>query len=427
MEILACQHCGDDTPARFNFCVSCEKQIRCIDPACKEEVYPGKEMCLGCGKPLVVRVASNQAPNHFVRKVKQSGNRYEEHTELSVSDNAVGVLAPLFGAGHLMPTPRQPPLAVPKQSTGNTNGVQGNLFTLAPGKLLSGHADNANGNELNESGGEEATSEKQGSSTKEAEIQGEQTGMQIKFFEVHNDSLVATTKDFKGQSWSEQQQNFFALYTNAYYTAFNKPVPNSEHLRSASELVGVIDKKNFSRYLEKFLSAYIMNVAGGIKLNDDGQKEFQRVLALMENKDSKPGVKYWLRTPVSTQGIPRVSDSDKEKVSSWLVDDVDLGELDIRMLKNPSDYALLTLWIVTKHLEKADAITTGEAFTYLTSKYNTVPIEHNQFRVAFTNNKGTLFNLNKSNNTWFLTPEGEERVKSWISGQAKAFKKKQAE
>jgi hypothetical protein len=426
MEILACQHCGDDTPARFNFCVSCEKQIRCLDPDCKESVYPGKEMCLGCGKPLVVKVAANQNSNHLVRKVKQTRTSYEEHTELSVSDVAVGTLAPLFGAGHFMPPPKQP-FEIPKRPIVNTPGKQGNLFALAAGNQEGGPANGGDKEGTDEEESRDETQEQQNTSAKDDEPKGQQTGAPVKFFEVHDGVLVANTKDFKGQSWAEQQNNFLALYLNAHYVAFNKPVPNSEHLRTASELVGVIDKRNFSRHLEKFLNAYIMTVTGGIKLNNDGQIELQRVLALMGNKDSKPGMRYWSRTPAPAQSAPRVSENDKAKVSGWLGDDVDLGQLDIRMLKSPSDYVLLTLWIITKHLGKAEAITSGEAFTYLISKYNTVSIEPGQFRVAFKNNKGKLFNLNKSNNTWFLTPEGEERVKSWVSGQAKSFQKKQAE
>ncbi|RZK36998.1 MAG: hypothetical protein EOO61_09575 [Hymenobacter sp.] len=69
----------------------------------------------------------------------------------------------------------------------------------------------------------------------------------------------------------------------------------------------------------------------------------------------------------------------------------------------------------------------GEAFTYLVGKYDTVTVDATSFRKSFANNKGTLVNFNKSNNSWFLTPEGEERVKSWILGQAKTFKSKQAE
>jgi hypothetical protein len=388
-------------------------------------VYPGKEMCLGCGKPLVVKVAANQNSNHLVRKVKQTRTSYEEHTELSVSDVAVGTLAPLFGAGHFMPPPKQP-FEIPKRPIVNTPGKQGNLFALAAGNQEGGPANGGDKEGIDE---EESRDETQGQHNApvddESDIQ--QIGAAIKFFEVHNNALVATTKDFKGQSWAEQQHNFYALYANAYYIAFKKPVPNNDAFRAASDLVGVIDKKNFSRHLEKFLSAYTMTVSGGIKLNDDGQKQVQKVLSLMEDKESKQGFKYWLRTPAPSQNVPRVSESDKAKVSGWLVDEVDLGELDIRMLKSPSDYVLLALWIVTKKIKKAEALTTGEAFMYLISKYTTVSIEPSQFRTAFANNKGKLFNLNKSNNTWFLTPEGEERVESWVSGQAKAFKKKQAE
>ena len=420
MEAIICQHCGESTPSEYNFCVGCEKQIRCLDASCGKAVYPGKDVCFGCGSPLVGKINVNSANNHLIRKVKQSKSNYEEYTELSVSDNAVGTLAPLLGAGNFMPPPpRYQPVDVNKRPIGKQPANQGNLFSLPQGES-SGNS-GGNSEELHKSAAENGASE----STEENEQPNNYN--QVRFFEVHDDSITPTTKDFKGQSWAEQQNNFFILYTNSYHRAFDKPIPDGKHLRTASESIGIIDKKNFSRHLEKFMSAYTMAVPGGFKLNDDGQREYKKVSALMENEDGKAGLKYWVPSSTPAQSPPRISDADKAKVSSWLNDDVDLGELDIRMLKSPSDYVLLTLWIVTKHLSKAEAVTNGEAFFYLLSKYSTVSIEPGQFRAAFVNNKGKLFNLNKSNNTWFLTPEGEERVKSWISGQAKTFKKKPTE
>lgn len=402
MELLTCQHCGENTPSEYNFCVECEQQIRCLDSSCGKAVYPGKEMCFGCGKSLTIKIANNQAPNHFVRKVKQSGNRYEEHTELSVSNDAVSVLAPLFGSGQFMPIPRQQQATVTKRPINNIG--QGNLFALTP-ELSSDAPVRENGidEQKTTEGPSELTSSKSPLSS---------------YFTKDGDLLVPRQRDFKGESWKHQQQNFIVLYTGAYNEIYGKPVPDRSHFKQAAAKAKIMDSHNFATYVTKTIGRYMQEITGGFVLGTDGDKEVLRIVKLMDNENSEEGYNYWDRSSSGSVERIRLTNEDKTKVKSWLADDVNLGQLDIRDASSAKEYALIAFWILNSHLKKANSIKWNEASLYLTSKFDTISVTGQAFRAAVVGNED-LFNFNNANDTHYITPTGEKMVESWVIGTVK--------
>jgi len=87
-----CPLCEKSTPSDMNFCIECDGQIKCLE--CESRLFRGKSYCLKCGKALVSRQES-VAQNHFVRTVEGEGATYKEHTELHVTNDAVGIFVPM--------------------------------------------------------------------------------------------------------------------------------------------------------------------------------------------------------------------------------------------------------------------------------------------------------------------------------------------
>lgn len=391
---LTCPSCGCETPSEYNFCTVCDQQTKCLNPICNKKLVPGKTFCFGCGQPVAKINTSQTQSNKYVHRVKQEGKNYEEYTELNASDQAVSELAP-FIVGQITSRSLQKPY-----SPSSLNG------SIKP----SHKAVNTDSLSL----------ESQELPQLPAEIPGIQPAEPSKenaspYFEPDGEFLVATAKDFKGKNWADQQRHFILLYASAFYHYFEKPVPSKDNFKSAAQRASVLDITNFSRYLNEHTRKHLSEIGGGYKLNHDGEKEVKRIIALMEDDNVEMGYQYWARSTNSTTKRHRPSKDDKDRLKEWAQEEVEIGKIEVRDIKNARDYAMVALWIINIHLKKANAVRWNDAYYFFKEKFETISVSAQAFSRAMASSKNTKY-FRQSGDQYFLTTEGQQKVEEWVAG-----------
>jgi hypothetical protein len=397
MSTITCPHCKTETSSEYNFCTTCDRQVKCLQLDCNKVLVAGKTFCFGCGKPLAA-IATQAQPNRYIRDVKQRGQNYEEHTEFSVSDHAVSELAP-FIAGQMTSRPPQRPFYPTKAQNSVTTQQNQDAVQNALGQSDLPQLPPAD---------DETQQEDNNGYKSEA----------MRYFVKDGETLVAKHKDYKGTTWAEQQRRFILLLAKAYIDAFNKPIPSKDVFKSAAETASVYDKANFSRYFDKCCRKELTAVTDGLMLTTDGEKEVDKIISEIENDSKGEGHKYWERSQNTLSKRQRLNKADSDRIKLWAGEEIALGSLDIRNINTPSHYALLALWILTAHLKKVETVRWIDAYYYLKEKYPTITASSLAFSRAMANDANSKYIRASEDDKFFLTPEGQTLVESWINGSA---------
>lgn len=391
MASLTCPYCNSDTPSEYNFCVVCDKQIKCLNSNCNKNLVPGKTFCFSCGQPLAATTLPQPQSNKYVRDIKQRGESYEEHTELNMSDHAVSELAP-FIAGQVLP-----------------RAIRNPSYPSRPNQYIVPPQEASPANNLLE---EREIPQLPSPPAEPQQLEAGTIGAS-RYFERDGDFLVATEKDFKGKTWADQQRHFILLYASAYYEVFQQLVPSKEHFRAAAEKASVNDTNNFTRYVGELTREHLAEVSDGYKLNRRGEREVRNITASMENEQVEPGYEYWTRTP-TTKKRYRLSKEDQSRLEEWAQESVELGQLNVRDIKKPRDYAMLALWMITVPLQKAEAVRWNEAYYFLTKKFQTVSATAEAFSNAVSSEHNQNY-FRRSGEAYFLSSEAQQKVQEWIA------------
>lgn len=248
MTFLVCPHCECETPTGYNFCTGCDRQIKCLKPTCNTQLVKGKTFCFACGEAVVSTNTSSVQPNRYIRKISQKGKYHSEYTEeLSFSDHAVTKLAPYVASHILARSPEGYMIPqVEKEVSPRNRPIQ--ISHYEPEKLLPS-----------------------------SPIDVENSNTAAQYFTPDGEDLKLQVKDFKGKLWADQQRYYILLYVSAYITLRNSNVPSLEHIKKAAGHEKVSDSTHFSRYLKEVQRKYLIELEGGFRLNQDGEKEISRI------------------------------------------------------------------------------------------------------------------------------------------------------
>jgi hypothetical protein len=356
-------------------------------------LLPGKSFCFHCGQSIVSQNISQTQPNKLIRRIEQKGKDFEEYFELTASDNAIKELAPVIKNQIVSPPARiHSPLNF-------DNSIQSPEVEL------------------------ENTSEIDSQELPQLPAQAPQiqklnpadcpTSM---YFERNGEFLVATRKDFKGSNWAEQQRRFILLYTSAYYHYYGKPVPSKEHFKTAAQKASILDPTNFPKYLNESVQRFISELEEGYKLNHDGEKEVNQIIGYIDDENIKQGHPYWSRNTNSGTKRQRLSKDDKNKLKEWAQEDFDLGQLEVRDIEKPRDYAMISLWLITIKLKKAQTVRPTEAYNFFKEKFKTISVSPQGFSRAMSNSNNKKY-FSESAGRYYLTSEAEKQVERWIAGE----------
>lgn len=400
MSSIVCPSCQSETPSEYNFCTSCDKQTRCLNNDCNKPLIAGKTFCFGCGQSIVALNNTNQ-PNRFIRKVSQRGDDYDEYTEVTASDHAVSELAPYVG-GQMPLRPVQKRINTVQNQDNNSNA--GNSHSQQFAEI----------EQHQQSQLPPAVDEPQQEVNTTADTKTQTT----KYFVKDGETLVLTHKDFKGKKWAEQQRRFILLFVDAYIRCFGKPLPSKDLIDSVAKKAKVFDSSNFTRYVGQICSKEITEISSGLTITTDGEKELKKIIEEIENDSIPEGFPYWERTANSTRKRESLSNDDKNRIAGWAKEEVNLGNFDIRNIKDSIEYGMLALWIITVSLKKEQTVRRIEAYNYLKSKFPTVTVSPEAFSSALKSKSNQKYIQASDDDKYYLSVEGQKKVESWISNSS---------
>ena len=89
----ACLYCETPNDLNLNFCINCDKQIKCI--SCERYLIKEKEKCYFCGVILGLASSSSNPANTFFLEEKQvsATETYSKRINVSVNNEAVDKVA----------------------------------------------------------------------------------------------------------------------------------------------------------------------------------------------------------------------------------------------------------------------------------------------------------------------------------------------
>lgn len=201
-----CQYCGTELDNRYNFCLNCNHQVKCIN--CGEMLVRDKQICFVCGQALVSESAVPGRFNEFTLEENHTENSASRLIKGRFSDDAVAHAATLL-SGFTRSSPVAPsvpthqPALNPLDTASNQEPGQSNKLTDEQEQT---HLQN----------------------TLDAEEQdGADRSRALKLFRQHGENeVIPKLVDFKGKSWREQQRRFIILYVWAHNEIVGHPVPS---------------------------------------------------------------------------------------------------------------------------------------------------------------------------------------------------------
>lgn len=395
--MIKCPYCGNDSSEEYNFCVNCEKQIKCTNIECKSLLLADKTRCLNCGKPVFVQETSVNEMNSYIHTIEQTAKTYKERREIHASDNAIGQMTPMLSG-----IPASRPTRPTTIASANTPLQNAPLLVENTG------ADQLEDVEIDEGANTTNTS---------VPVQSDASAKALKLFVLSQEgNLIAKEKDFKGKSKKEQQKRIVILAAWAYNQLLQKPIPSKDYLKAVVTAANLYDENFRKMYFPETLREYITVVGNdSIALNNDGEKKANLILEEIENDEIK-GAAYWEASARAGKKVNRTSKEDQQKVELWAKDELDTGSLEIRSLGSVRNYAMFAFWAVTVKLNKAHAIKPKEAYLYILKKYTTVPVEAVEFTKSLSRTENAKFFAKNSEGLYYLQELGQKTVESWIDG-----------
>lgn len=390
-----CIYCGSAISDKYNFCLSCNRQVRCIQ--CRETLVPNKPMCFVCGELLVTRVNNVEPINEFTLEEKQTKTSYYRKVQGKLTDTAFGDAASVFSGSasnnrhfrspvNPITDDRRPSLSSITSEPIHTEEVVSSPMLL-PDNIST----------------EETAYNQQVRPPKDRAAF---------FFEPDGDeTLVPVVSDFKGENKGEQQQRFMLLFVNAYNYHFKKAIPSEKVIFAAMRERDMFDGNCYT-YFSSITSRYLVKMDAGYKVNLDGVNRIDEIVQEVEDR-TVAGFRDWEKP-----GKPRNRSSkiNKGEIASWVDMPFELDGFDIRALKKPTHYALFGYWLLTKKLEVAKAIKPNLVYEFLKRKYVAISVTSRTFTSALNRPYNASFFQKTSEGLFYLTPEGEGRVQDWIQG-----------
>jgi hypothetical protein len=308
-----CPYCDIQIHEEYNFCVSCERQVKCLE--CDSYLIKDKRKCLKCGILLIVDIeqSSSNAMNMFSLEEEQLDNNYSRKINLSFTDSAIDKVSSVL-SGYV-------PLTSPKISRQVTQPQQ--QLNLP---FVSQKSDQLDHPETNDKETVEITA-KASSDDNDA----------YNYFEKDSKGfLISTNPNYKGSNKKQQQQRFSLLYVWAYYAIYEEPVPSKEHLSQAAKSNGVHDQ-NYSQHLNDVANRYFIKSDGTFKLNPNGKAHLKEIQTEMGDSELK-GFDYSssIRKKSNRGSRTTSTKEDSQKVELWVQMPSKFSAFDVRKLNNAS-------------------------------------------------------------------------------------------
>lgn len=382
-----CPYCDFLIDEAYNFCVSCEQQVKCL--TCGSYLIKDKSKCLKCGNFLNTPQTAATPMNNFSLEEEQSDSNYSRKLNLSFTDNSIDKVASVLGGYVPLVPPKSPKpvaqqqLALPFLQTSEENEQ------LDQSEIMTDEAVETTAKNVLDNNSPSDYFEKDG--------QG---------------FLISNNHDYKGKNKKLQQQRFSILYVWAYNSLNRELVPN-DHLTQAAQRNGVYDQ-NYPTYLKEAANRFFTKLDGTFKLNPSGRAELSKIHAEMQDSDLS-GSEYWNSTRKKSSRSPRATKEDAQRVEQWVQMPSKFDSFDVRGLNTRSDLAILALYDITKELKVETSVKPSLAYEYLTKRYKTVSITNKNLSDTLSDKRYKKYFERTSEGLYYLTQESESLAESWIS------------
>jgi len=386
-----CPYCNAPLNEKYNFCINCDRQIKCVH--CNDFLIPNKIRCYMCGKPIENEATSPSVMNEFNLEEKHTRSSSSRSLKGRFSDVAFGQAAALFGG---LPVPK--PLLVR-----NTNAKQQPLyeqptlphFEETPNVII----------------GEPPERSEHAPST--PPIAQQPSDKIARYFEQDGaDSLVCLVADYKGETKKDQQQRFILLYIYAYHQFFNHPLPEQKYVIKALQNRNMFDN-NVYKHFPSVESRYLIKVEAGYRVNTDGVKEIERIISEIED-ETKKGFVDWDKPGKPRAKQSRLNSQYEQQLDLWVDLDTGINNFDIRSLKRATNYAMFSLFILTKKLNVTRAVQPILIFQYLKRKFSSIPVSQKSIANALKRPYNAKFFEKTADGSFYLTVEGESKIRGWL-------------
>lgn len=394
--MATCPYCSTPIEAELNFCVGCERQVKCLQ--CGKALYRDKRICLVCGM-TVGGTAPHDAVNRYSYREEYTPDTGSRSIELSLTDYAVKEAAPLFGE-------RLPPLHTngdrfPSGAIRNRMGIAGSPPT--PTEVLEAKLAGEPSVEA-----PEANEERQ-SESPPVDGGGELTQM---FDKDSEGCLIPKHPDYKGKSKREQQERFIILYVAAYALHHSGANPTKEHIFHAASKNSLFDRNLAQSYFPILAKTHLVGVDGNFTLNTAGRIRLVKILDEMRKDIS--GYAYWEPSTRSGAVRSRIGKDDRTRILEWVQKESRCSAVNIRKHQTAHELAMFAIYDLTKELKFAEAVKPAVAYEYLKERYKTIPISIGAFTSCLCRKAHAGRFKKTEDGLYYLTPEAEEVVESWI-------------
>lgn len=385
-----CPYCDVLIDEAYNFCVSCEQQVKCL--TCSSYIIKDKSKCLKCGIFLNTAQPNVASTNNFSLEEEQSNNNYSRKLNLSFTDNAIDKVAHVLGSYVPLTPPKNP-----------NHIVQPQQQVALP--FIQTKEDNSQLVDQPEIINDEAVETT-------AKVVSDNRSPTDYFEKDEQGFLISNNHDYKGKNKKLQQQRFSVLYVWAYYSLNGELIPN-EHLTQAAKRNGVYDQ-NYHTHLKEAANHFFTKLDGAFKLNPSGRMEVSKIQGEMQDSDLS-GSEYWKSTRKKSNRNSRTTKEDTQSVERWIQLQSKFNSFDVRTLTTTADLAILAIYDITKELKVENSIKPSLAYDYLTKRYKTVSVTKRNFSDTLSSKNNEKYFERTCEGGYYLTQETESLAESWIS------------
>lgn len=224
--------------------------------------------------------------------------------------------------------------------------------------------------------------------------------------------LISTNPDYKGKNKKLQQQRFSLLYVWAYNSINGEPVPSKDHLSQAARQNGIYDQ-NYSQHLNDVANRYFIKSDGTFKLNPSGKAHLKEIQTEIEDSELC-GFVYSNSTRKKSSRGSRTTKEDSQKIEQWVQMPSKFDGFDVRELKTLAEYAIFSIYPITKELKILNAVKPSLAYEYLTKRY-TVPVQKKSFTDALSSKQNEKYFKRTPDGLYYLTQEADGIAENWMN------------
>jgi hypothetical protein len=395
----SCPYCDAQLFDELNFCMNCEKQVRCLNQSCGSVLYKDKERCLKCGEPLKSLTPPQQQMNTLFIEEEITKTYSKRKIEVKGTDVAVTALLPHSPIGQITPlklhASQEAKTINMRALSGPSNGAPLSLPGASPTQ------------EAIQSGSPEV---------------GQSTLTPQHIFSENDQHGFVANKKFRDYLKSlpvkkTRMQAFAVMFVWAHIKNFETGA-SRDNLTSAIKNEGLHDSNptRNNQYTAEVEKSYFKTSNNLLELNYDGEDFVETILKAVQDYTPNSADSEAKAAPKRGRGAGKPSESELKKVKPWVEAPLDGLEFDVRRLSSATDWAAFGLYLIITKLGAEKAVEAGHLYVFLKEKYVNIP--HKRKRFVESMRTSNRF-IQGAGGTYSLTEATEKEIETLIGSSNK--------